>query len=90
MVWGMIGILLDYGLDELEWFFDKLECIQKVMQDLEILSICVVFNLECMVIWEVKWALIYLQFYGYNVDVVFVNCILLEVVWVGGFEQYLD
>ena len=78
MVRGMTGIPLDYGLDELERLFDKLERIQKVMQDPEISIIRVVLNPERMVIREAKRALTYLQLYGYNVDAVLVNRILPE------------
>jgi arsenite-transporting ATPase len=90
MVRGMTGIPLDYGLDELERLFDKLERIQKVMQDPEISSIRVVLNPERMVIREAKRALTYLQLYGYNVDAVLVNRILPEAARAGGFERYLD
>jgi len=90
MVRGMTGIPLDRGMDELERLFDKLEGIQKVMQDPDISSIRVVLNPERMVIKEGKRAMTYLQLYGYNVDAVLVNRIFPESAGQGGFEQYLE
>ena len=89
MVRGMTGIPLDLGLEELERLFDKLERIQKVMQDPEISSIRIVLNPERMVIREAKRALTYLQLYGYNVDAVLINRILPEEAEKGGFGAYL-
>lgn len=48
-----IGVFLDKGLEEMDEFFQKLESIQKVFLDLEVVFICIVINLECMVIKEV-------------------------------------
>lgn len=90
MVRSMTGIPLDRGMDELEQLFDKLERIQKVMQDPDISSIRVVLNPERMVIKEGKRAMTYLQLYGYNVDAVLVNRIFPESAGKGGFAQYLE
>lgn len=90
MVRTMTGIPLDRGMQELEQLFDKLERIQKVMQDPDISSIRVVLNPERMVIKEGKRALTYLQLYGYNVDGVLVNRIFPESAGQGGFAKYLE
>lgn len=89
MVRTMTGIPLDKGLDELESLFDKLERIQKVMQDPAVCSIRLVLNPERMVIKEAKRAYTYLQLYGYNVDGVIINRIFPEEAAGGGFEAYL-
>ena len=90
MVRSMTGIPLDKGMDELESLFDKLERIQKVMQDPKICSIRLVLNPERMVIKEAKRAYTYLQLYGYNVDGVIVNRIFPEQAAGSGFEVYLS
>ncbi len=90
MVRNMTGIPLDRGLDELERLFDKLERIQKIMQDPAVTSIRIVLNPERMVIREAQRALTYLQLYGYHVDAVLVNRIFPEAARQGGFEAYLD
>lgn len=90
MVRGMTGIPLDHGLDEMERLFDKLQAIQKVMQDPGISSIRIVLNPERMVIREAMRALTYLQLYGYNVDAVLVNRVFPEAAGQGGFGQYLQ
>ncbi len=90
MVRTMTGIPLDKGMDELESLFDKLERIQKVMQDPKICSIRLVLNPERMVIKEAKRAYTYLQLYGYNVDGVIVNRIFPEQAAGSGFEAYLS
>ncbi|MCB0598515.1 MAG: ArsA family ATPase [Lewinellaceae bacterium] len=89
MVRTMTGIPLDKGMDELETLFDKLERIQKVMQDPEVCSIRIVVNPERMVVKEAKRAYSYLQLYGYHVDGVIVNRIFPEEAGKGGFERYL-
>lgn len=90
MVRNMTGIPLDRGLDELERLFDKLERIQKIMQDPAVTSIRIVLNPERMVIREAQRALTYLQLYGYNVDAVLINRVFPEAARQGGFEAYLD
>jgi arsenite-transporting ATPase len=89
MVRTMTGVPLDKGLDELESLFDKLERIQKVMQDPAVCSIRLVLNPERMVIKEAKRAYTYLQLYGYNVDGVIINRIFPEEAAAGGFQAYL-
>ncbi len=89
MVRTMTGVPLDKGMSELENLFNKLERIQKVMQDPRVCSIRIVLNPERMVIKEAKRAYTYLQLYGYNVDGVMVNRIFPEAAGAGLFSQYL-
>ena len=81
------GVPLDYGMQELETLFDKLESIQKVFLNPEICSIRIVCNPERMVVQEAKRAYTYLQLYGYNVDAVIVNRVLPEAASEGAFFQ---
>jgi arsenite-transporting ATPase len=78
---------LDYGMQELETLFDKLESIQKVFLNPDICSIRIVCNPERMVVQEAKRAYTYLQLYGYNVDAVIVNRVLPEAASEGAFFQ---
>lgn len=90
MVRTMTGIPLDKGMEELEALFDKLERIQKVMQDPETCTIRIVLNPERMVIREAKRAFTYLQLYGYSVDGIIVNRIFPEEAATGPFERYFS
>ena len=90
MVRRTTGIPLDYGMQELETLFDKLEAIQKVFLDPAVTSIRIVANPERMVVQEAKRAYTYLQLYGYNVDAIIVNRILPEAANEGVFfARYL-
>jgi arsenite-transporting ATPase len=89
MVRTMTGIPLDKGMDELERLFDKLEVIQKVLQDPEVCSIRIVANPERMVINEAKRAFAYLQLYGYHIDAILVNRIFPQMDKKGPFAKYL-
>ena len=83
---SVTGIPVDYGVEELDALFGKLERIQKVLADASITAIRLVANPERMVINEAKRAYAYLQLYGYGVDAVVVNRILPKEL---GWEKYL-
>jgi arsenite-transporting ATPase len=84
------GVPLDKGMEELEKLFDKLERVQKIMQDKSICSVRIVLNPEKMVIQEAKRAFTYLQLYGYQVDAIIANRILPPSMDFPGsvFEKY--
>jgi arsenite-transporting ATPase len=85
------GIPLDKGYEELKQLFEKLQKIQKVMNNPAITSIRLVLNPEKMVIQEARRAYTYLQLYGYNVDAVIVNRVLDESLNLdGGWKYYLE
>jgi len=87
---NVTGAPVDYGFEELENLFDKLDKIQKVFAKPEICSIRIVANPERMVIQEAKRAYTYLLLYGYNVDAVVVNRMLPQSEDVNGpFAGYL-
>ena len=86
---NVTGAPVDYGFEELENLFDKLDRIQKVFVQPEICSIRLVANPERMVIQEAKRAYTYLQLYGYNVDAVIVNRILPRAAMDGVFQNYM-
>ncbi len=67
------GVPVDYGYEELENIFEKLEKIQKIFSNPDICSIRIVANPERMVINESKRAYTYLSLYGYSVDGLIVN-----------------
>lgn len=90
MVRRVTDVPLDYGYEELENLFAKLEKVQKVFQNTDITSIRLVANPERMVVQEAKRAYTYLQLYGYNVDAVIVNRILPPQAAEGWFAKYLD
>lgn len=90
MVRTMTGIPLDKGLVELDDLFQKLESIQKIMQNPDICSIRIVMNPERMVIKEAKRAYTYLQLFGYNVDAVIVNRIFPNMPENSPFEAYFQ
>ncbi|WP_020533680.1 ArsA family ATPase [Flexithrix dorotheae] len=86
---NVTGAPVDYGFEELENMFDKLEKIQQIFSNPEICSIRLVANPERMVIQEAKRAYTYLQLYGYNVDAIIVNRILPESETDSTFSKYI-
>jgi arsenite-transporting ATPase len=76
---NVTGAPVDYGFEELENMFDKLEKVQQIFSKPEICSIRLIVNPERMVIQEAKRAYTYLQLYGYNVDAIIINRILPQM-----------
>jgi arsenite/tail-anchored protein-transporting ATPase len=89
MVRSMTGIPVDTGFMEMDSLFERLQRIQKVMNDPEVTSIRLVMNPERMVIQEAQRAYTYLQLYGFAVDGVVVNRIIPDSESTALFAEYV-
>lgn len=81
----------------IEYLYEKLEGLNKIMLDNKTTSIRLVINPERMVIKEAQRAYAYLSLFGYNVDSVFANRLFSEDItdtvyakWLGIQKKYLS
>lgn len=79
----------DKVFDDVEYLIDKMQRLQKLMLDKEIVSLRVVTTPERIVISEAKRNFTCLYLYHYNVDAVIVNHIYPEKAMEGYFSKWI-
>ena len=79
----------DGVFDDIEYLMDKLQRLQKLMQNKDVVSLRVVTTPEKIVISEAKRNFTCLYLYGYNVDAVIVNHIYPEKAMEGYFSKWM-
>ncbi|MBR4760986.1 MAG: ArsA family ATPase [Lachnospiraceae bacterium] len=79
----------DGVFDDIERLMDKLQRLQKLMLDKDVVSLRVVTTPEKIVISEAKRNFTCLYLYGYNVDAVIVNHIYPEKAMEGYFSKWM-
>lgn len=80
----------DKVFDDVEYLIDKMQRLQKLMLDKEIVSLRVVTTPERIVISEAKRNFTCLYLYHYNVDAVIVNHIYPEKAMEGYFSKWIN
>lgn len=80
----------DTLFDEIDQLIEKLEALQALMKNPEILSIRIVTTPEKIVVQESKRNFSYLHLYGYNVDALIINKIYPEASLSGYFGKWIE
>lgn len=79
----------DNVFDDIEYLMDKLQCLQELMLNKEVVSLRVVTTPEKIVINEAKRNFTCLYLYHYNVDAIIVNHIYPEKAMEGYFKKWI-
>ncbi len=79
----------DNVFDDIEYVMDKMECLQKLLLNKDIVSLRIVTTPEKIVISEAKRNFTCLHLYNYNVDAIIVNRIYPKQAMEGYFSKWI-
>ena len=80
----------EHVFDDIEYLMERMECLQQLMLNKEILSVRIVTTPEKIVIQEAKRNFTCLHLYNYNVDAILINRIYPKHAMEGYFSKWME